>query len=762
MNEYTSNNLYAAEEWDVIFNAFRNISIQAFEYHTIHNALENYIKTNNPEEYQIMIKNGIMGIHMDMISRLCHSLSYRYELMSRENFFDTAVLRESVIKLAKAFAYRPKRNRVANGLCRIAAVRTTEPLLDSDGNDLSNQTIRWNQSGDANWLDKFQRIMNKALTNTNPIGRPLKRESIYNVQNELYAIDRTINTRAIYPFNAPVNGTRIPFEAVSCDIRDSLIIEDIPNPISDFKLVYRNDRNGNFSENTGFFIYVKEGSLQNTNYSLSETVKNRQIDITNENINETDVWVVELDENNQQSVVWESVNNLKGQSVDFQTIFNNKEKLYTIETLPENGVSIHFGDGTTAIPKGNFRIWYRSSRNEFFTVKEREIFEAPIQISYQGNDGQTYQVTLFLTNENEIANSEPEESVYRIKRNAPLAHYTQDRMINSEDYNIFPQTRSSLIQKQKTVNRTHPGHSRYMDIYDESNEISFVTINTNDGYIFTDNTDFIKEFNVTFTTNYENEFREIINETTTRPSFKNYTYYSVINSPITTTNEIKWKVLPNNVAGDMGYFTINDVTQLVGKDSTVNILKLFQHGTILTFKLDDREYNTFIETLANDGVVNPFIDTIANIRLGDDIPDGAVLENVIPNVRLLPNDDEIEKFAKKMEDEESFNVYYNFYMDKFDDVSDGLNVLLGEFIFEPDEDDYGKYVITTPNLTYNLGSNNNVRFFYKPDSNLLDPNTLLSIDDFILIEDGNSNPDSIKYTFLKRVDKSDSIVSLPI
>ena len=101
-------------------------------------------------------------------------------------------------------------------------------------------------------------------------------------------------------------------------------------------------------------------------------------------------------------------------------------------------------------------------------------------------------------------------------------------------------------------------------------------------------------------------------------------------------------------------------------------------------------------------------------------------------------------------------------MDKFDDVSDGLNVLLGGFLFEPDEDDYGKYVITTPNLTYNLGSNNNVRFFYKPDSNLLDPNTLLSIDDFILIEDGNSNPDSIKYTFLKRVDKSDSIVSLPI
>lgn len=761
MNEYTSNNLYAAEEWDVIFNAFRNISIQAFDYHTVHAALTNYIQTNNPEEYEMIMKNGIMSIHLDMISRLCHSLSYRYELMARENFFDTATIKNNVMKLAKAFSYKPKRNRGANGLCRISGVRTTEPLVDSNANDISNQTVRWNQPGDSDWLDKFQRILNKALTNTNPIGRPLKRESIYNVQNELYAIDRVENTRSIYPFNAPVNGSRMTFEATSCDIVDGLIVEDVPDPRTNFRILYKNDRNGNFSPNTGFFVQVKEGNLQFNNVAFTETVLNREYEINVENINETDVWVVELGDNNRQMSVWESVNNLRGQSVDFETVFNNNEKLYTIETIGDNEVSIHFGDGSTAIPKGNYRMWYRTSRNEYFNVKAREIFEETVQIPYVGGDGQTYQLTMFLTNEAEISNSEPEESIYRIKRNAPLAHYTQDRMINAEDYNIFPQTRSSLILKQKTVNRTHPGHSRFMDIYDESNEISYVTINSHDGYLFTDSTDRIVEFDVTFTTNYENEFRSIINEITTNPSYINYTYYSVFNETIAIDDEIIWKVLPENVAGKGGYFTENDVIQAIGKDSLNDNLKSLKMGTILHFSNGIHDIKTTIVMVRNDGLVNPFIDTIANIELSHDIPSGYKLDAIIPNVRLLPNDTEIEKFANKMEDEETFNVYYNVVEDEFDDSESSISVLVGNFAFMPDEDDYGKYVITIPSFNYILGSNNNVRFFYKPDSNLLDPKTLLSIEDTIIIGDGNSDRNSLKDTFLKRSDKSGSIVELP-
>lgn len=757
MRDYTTNNLFAAEEWEVIFNAFRNISIQAFDYHTVHDALDNYIKVNNPEEYDYIKKNGIMSIHLDMISRLSHSLSYRYEMAARENFFDTATLRESVIKLAKAFSYRPKRNRVANGLCRIAAIRTTQPILDSDGEDISNQTVRWNHSGDQNWQDKFYRILNHGLTSTNQFGRPLKRENIYNIQHEIYAIERVNTGRATYSFNSPVNNTRISFEAISTEIESDLIVEETPNPNNKFKILYKNDRNGNFSINSGFFIQIKEGNLQSSNFTFNEVIPNRAIELQERNINETDLWVIEILDDNKH-LVWDSVNNLSGQDVDYEKIFNRNTNLYTIESRDNNEVTVHFGDGvSTSIPNGRFRFWYRSSRNEYFNVKVKEIFEAPIQIPYVGDDGQTYQLTLFLTNVSEISNSEPEESVYRIKRNAPLAHYTQDRMVNAEDYNIFPQTRTSLIKKQKTVNRTHPGHSRYMDIYDSGNEISLVTINANDGYIFTDTTNVYKELNVTFTTNFETELDRIVREITKSESFLNYSYYSVINNPIIINETVKWNVLPNNAAGNRGYFTINGVIQSIGKNSNVDELKCIHPGTILKFSDGD----TYIVNMESDGIVNPTIDTVANIVLGDNILDNSLLESVIPNVRLTLNDDEINDFILLMIGKHDFSIYYNFYDDQFSTTSNGLSIKLGDFKHTIDDDDYGKYDITIPSLNYIIGSNNDVRFFYKGQSKLLDPETLLTIQDNIIIEDGNSDPKSIKYTFLKRTNKSNDITRLP-
>lgn len=757
MHDYTTNNLFAAEEWEVIFNAFRNISIQAFDYHTVHDALDNYIKVNNPEEYEYIKKNGVMSIHLDMISRLAHSLSYRYEMAARENFFDTATLRESVIKLAKAFSYRPKRNRVANGLCRIAAIRTTQPILDSNGDNISDQTIRWNQSGDSNWQDKFYRILNHSLTSTNQFGRPLKRENIYNIQHEIYAIDRVNTGRATYSFNSPINNARLSFEAISTEINDDLIIEETPNPNNKFKILHKNDRNGNFSPNSGFFVQIKEGTLQSSNFTFNEVIPNRVVELQERNINETDLWVIELLDNGESNE-WDSVNNLSGQDVDYEKIFNKNSNLYTIESRDNNEVSVHFGDGvSTSIPKGSFRFWYRSSRNDYFIVKTREIFEAPVQIPYVGSDGQIYQLTLFLTNVNEISNSEPEESVYRIKRNAPLAHYTQDRMINAEDYNIFPQTRTSLIKKQKTVNRTHPGHSRFMDIYDPSNEISYVTINAEDGYIFTDAADKTTELNVTFTTNYQTELRRIVNDITTSESFINYAYYSVINNPIQINEALYWNVLPTNSAGTRGYFSVNGIVQSIGKDSTIYELKCIHPGTILKF--DDGD--TFIVELDNNGIVNPSIDTVANVVIGDDIIDGALLSSVIPNVRTVMSDDEIDNISLLMVGENDFTIYYNFYTDEFSTVTDGLHIKVGEFKHVPDDDDYGKYEITIPSLNYIMGSNNDVRFFHKGDSTLLDPETFLTIQDNIIIEDGNSDPKSIKDTFLKRTNKSNDIIRLP-
>lgn len=754
MNEYTTNNLFAAEEWDVIFNAYRNISIKAFDYDTVMKAMNNYLMVNNPEEYDTIQKNGIMTIHMDMVARLSHSLSYRYEMTARENFFDTATLRESVIKLAKAFSYKPKRNRGASGLCRISGIRTNEPVVDSNGNDISDQTIRWNQAGDPNWQEKFYKILNLALTSTNPFGRPLKRESIYNTQHEVYALNRLNQGQATYPFSVNVRNTRYTFEVVSTDISNDMVFEDIPNPNRVMKLLYKNDRAGNFSPNTGFFVQIKQGELQSANILIDNARENRVIPLENTNINETDVWVLELNDDGSFKEEWQAVNNLYGQSVDYENIFNQNRKLYTIESLDENDVNLHFGDGiATEIPKGNFRIWYRTSMNERFSVKDEDIFEAPVQLSYVGDDGLTYQLTIFLTNTLEISNSEPEESVYRIKRNSPLAHYSQDRMINAEDYNIYPQTRTSIIKKQRTVNRTHPGHSRYMDIYDDSNEISYINLNSDDGYVFIDEQENEYRLDINANFNYENEILNLVDVITNDIEFVNYIYHSGVNDPIPVGGDILWNVLPSNLSGNMGYFSEDGIVQSVGNESDNEELVPIRTGTILTFEKDGEEFRTFVTMLENDGIVNPAIDTIANIQLGDDVMTDSTLVSLIPNIRNTLRDSEIQSFVEEMEDEKNFNIHYDYINNRYVLNSSSNTYLVASFVFNN-----SGYDITSPTVQFVLGSNNNVRFFYKPDSNLLDQDTLLPIQDSIEIED--SNVMNAQDSFIKRVDKSNDIVYL--
>ena len=760
MTNLTNNNLFAAEEWEVIFNAFRSVSIKAFDYDTVYKALDNYITVNNPEEYDRIKKDGVMSIHLDLISRLAHNLSYRYEQGARENFFDTATLRESVIKLAKAFSYKPKRNRAANGLCRVSGVRTTEPLLDSDGNDISNQTIRWNQSGDSNWQNKFTKILNKSFISTNPFGRPLKRESIYNVQNEIYSINRLNNTQAVYPFNSPINGRRVNFEAVSTEIdSNGLVIEESPDMMGNFKLLYKNDRNGNFSPNTGFFIQFKEGSLQYTNFQFNDALSDRTVDIDQRNINETDVWVFEIIDDIQSSE-WKSVNSLYGQMIDYERIFNKNMELYEIETRADNMISINFGDGlSTKIPKGLYRVWYRTSSNESFNIKEREIFEAPIQIPYVGDDGQRYQLTLFITNLSEISNAEPEESIYQIKRNAPLSQYTQDRMINAEDYNVYPQTRTSLIKKQKTVNRTHPGHSRYMDIYDESGEISYVTINYEDAFIYSEGKTLPYELDVMFTTNYTTEIYNMVSNITENDAFKNHMYQYIVTSPVEVDDEIVWDVIPNNVSGRMGCFKINNTVIAVGSTSSIDSLRYIQDGTILEFEdAYGNKIKTFVADIRNNGIINPSIDTVGNITLSESIPTNSKLINVLPTLRYTLSEYESEIFAELMEDELDFDIFYNFIDDSYSTTSSGLNILVAEVIFEEDDDLYGKYIFNTPSLDFMIGSNNDVRFFVKPTSNIIDPETLLPINDTVTVSDGNIDYSTIKHQFLKRTNKSDDII----
>lgn len=753
----TSNKLFAAEEWDVIFNAFRNININPFDYDTVYSALLSYIKANNPEEYRAYTTNGVMKLHLDLFSRLAHAISYRYEKVTRENFFDSVSSRESVIDLARIFSYQPKRNRAANGQCKIVGVRTSEVLYDREGNNISGTTVKWGDMSDTRWYEKYVRILNAALSSTNPVGRPLERETFYNVRHELYPVDR-VKTSSITPkFKAKVNGTSYSFEAVSSKFGD-VVEEATPNPFSTFNLIYKNDSGGNMSPNTGFFVQFKQGELQNQDFTFTDPLVNRTIDIEEDNINETDVWFCEVHEDGHNKKVWKKIDSMEGQNLIYEKTFHNNDSMYTVTSRDGNQITFKFGDGLNGkIPYGSFRAWYRVSENERFIIRRHDIQSVPITIPYSGKDGETYQLTLYLTNEQQIDNAEPEESHEAIRRNAPLSHYTQERMINGEDYNVYPQIHTSLIRKTKTVNRTHHGHSRYMDIYDRDNVISKITLLAEDGFFYALNQDMRKQITPDDGRYTVYEMMDDVKRVIENKGFKNY-LYSTIDNDVSLDTTIIWRTLPSqNVFYDRGYFSVDGEVQLVGKNSSISALKTINDKSLIIVNDDQPVRMQYAE---NDGYVNPEITPVGTVKVSEYLQDGSLIKSIIPHIEVSEfTIDMFDKFAKKITNKESFSIYYRVYEGEFvEDDSDSDSVFIQNYTFMED-DQGGYYEVRSPNLVYMIGSENDIQFYHKySQSVVLDPVTGEPIQDYVSIGAENVLSDvPSKPTFLMKRDKTKDI-----
>jgi hypothetical protein len=199
------------------------------------------------------------------------ALSFRNDLNSRENFIDTAERRDSVIKLANLVGYNPKRNNAGQGYLKLTSIQTTEQVKDINGLVLNNITILWNDPANPNWQEQFNSIINAALIDAQRIGRPGNSKSILDVKTDEYSISIPTGVIATAPFNATVDGVNMDFECVSVTSLNSDSLYEIPpGPNGKFNIVYRNDKLGYGSPNTGFFMYFKQGSLQTYNFNLIE------------------------------------------------------------------------------------------------------------------------------------------------------------------------------------------------------------------------------------------------------------------------------------------------------------------------------------------------------------------------------------------------------------------------------------------------------------------------------------------------------------
>ena len=90
----------------------------------------------------------------------------------------------------------------------------------------------------------------------------------------------------MYGFSRSVSGITRNFEIVPSAISGSEeIYEPTPVPGSGFSYCYRTDGAGDTSPNTGFFCLFKQGSLEQQDFTISESVTNLVKPIDSANIN---------------------------------------------------------------------------------------------------------------------------------------------------------------------------------------------------------------------------------------------------------------------------------------------------------------------------------------------------------------------------------------------------------------------------------------------------------------------------------------------
>lgn len=488
-------NLFSAEDYQKIFKAYQFIDYTAYDFNTLKQALINYVQAYYPEDFNDYIESSEFIAIIELIAYFGTSLAFRTDLNSRENFIDTAQRRESIIRLAQMVNYVPRRNIPASGLMKIAAVQTDQPLTDANGINLNGTTVFWNDPNNPDWFDQFVQICNGAFSTLNPFGRPSKSGTIGSIPTDLYQLNNTLRLNVTYPTSVTINGQVYPMDICNPDfITNQTIFERDPDPINPFNFIYRNDSLGVSSNNTGFFLYFKQGNLINIDTNFDFPVPNRLFPIEIQNINQDDVYVQETDQAGNVINKWVKVPALAGENIIYNSIQFGVRNIFDVISGANDTITLRFADGNFGnVPTGLFRTWARVSANQALVIRPADAQGLTITIPYIGYNQQQYNLTIIFNLEQTIGNAAPAETNDQIKLRAPEVFSTQSRMVNGSDYNVLPLIYGNQISKIQAIDRTYSGQSRYIDLNDPTGFHKDLIIFGQDGALYRDNQNVLQE-----------------------------------------------------------------------------------------------------------------------------------------------------------------------------------------------------------------------------------------------------------------------------
>ena len=763
--------LFGVNDWKAIYQTFNQADFRSYDYETLRKTFIDYLRVYYPETFNDYIESSEFIALLDVISFMGQGLAFRNDLNARENFMDTAERRDSVIKLANLVSYTPKRNLTSQGYLKVTSISTTQNITDLNGFNLSNTTILWNDPANSYWLEQYNTIINASLLNTQRVGVPGNSAQILGVKTDEYTIQIPAGSLPVIPFLNNINGMNMNFELCSVTtVGEDYVYELPPAPTNRFNMLYRNDKLGYGSPNTGFFFYFKQGSLTNFDFVLQNQISNQVVDIDIQGINNTDTWLYQISQANGGFGLWQKVENVYANA--YLQTESAVRQIFSVGSRFNDQVSYVFGDGVfSQIPVGNFRAYVRSGNALTYTIDPTQMQGVSVNINYVSRVGRIETLTIGLALQVPVSNAQVRESLANIKQRAPSRYYTQNRMVNGEDYNNFPYTLYSSIIKSKAINRSSVGISKNLDLLDPTGKYSSTNSFANDGGVYLNS----NEGNALLVVNSTSDIITFLTGTLTsilqdnrslQYYLQNYTRYNI--NTASGDGTTYWQTKTVNANSMTGYFydIVNggDNPVPVGTYSTYNA-KYITKGAMLKFTAPSGYYFDVNNRLVN-GVANPsdatyiwttvlnvigdgynngaggFANGTGPITLNAYIPTGAILSVVIPSFsNSLPNS-VINECLTRIELQQDFSLVFN----------NSLTIAQTRWSVEPynannyfvnfNSTGYNRYTVTYRSLIYYFGSVADTRFTFEAGKLVYDPFTGKILQDYVNVLATNTQPSS--------------------
>jgi hypothetical protein len=773
--------IFGVEDWKQIYQAYQEADFQSYDFETLRKSFVDYLRLYYPETFNDYIESSEFIALLDVMAFMGQSLAFRTDLNARENYMDTAERRDSVVRLANLVSYTPNRNTEASGYLKVFSISTTENLIDYNGINLANLTVNWADPTNLDWQEQFTTILNASLVNTQKFGNPGGKQTILGVDTQEYTINLVPGYLPVVPYTATIDTVNMPFEVVNSTFAGKdYVYEPPPLPNGQFNVLFRNDQQGYLSANTGFFFLFKQGVLQNQDFNLPERITNRSVDVNIEGINNSDVWLYQLDNLGNVSNYWEQVQSVYAVAVEQLTA--GTRNIYSVASRTNDQITLNFGDGVfSTIPVGTFRTYVRASNGLTYIINPVEMQSVVVPISYVSRTGQIETLTLTCGITQPVTNAQARETIADIKQRAPAQYYTQNRMVNGEDYTTFPFTQYNSILKSTAVNRASIGTSRYLDLVDGTGKYSSTNIFASDGALYESDNLYTFQFNWLTVNDISDAVTNQIAPLTLRAGLQQF-YYANFTRPNLAVLNYTWHqstVITNETTGYFENSLGNPVP--IGSYASNNA-KYILEGSLVKFVAPtgyyfDKENHLVVGVPTNaedkltlwasptavyqsgtaQGLGN-LPSGVGPVVLNTFVPTGAIPVQVIPvfvtDIPISVQQSVVEQISLN----QNFGLGYNNITDTWYVITSNNLAVDAPFSLAYAQNTTGSnldaswliqatyngstYTVVSRSLEYNFGSVLQTRFFFYTSDPIYDSRTGTVIKDYINVLKINTQPDT--------------------